>query len=296
MKFGVCLPNYGPAASAAAIGQIAQAAEAAGYASVWATDHILVPEKHGQPYGQVIEAFITLGYLAGVTQNLTLATSILVLPQRDPLLVARQAAAIDQLSGGRVILGVGVGWIEEEFRFLRTDFRQRGHIINEWIQVLRTLWSEARPTFQGNWIDFENTVFEPKPVQSNGPPIYIGGESDAAIRRAAMLGDGWHPGSLESAALASSVAKLREWAGGRSVVVSLRGEVDLNREAEVIRSDTGTRYQRLGGSISAVVDMVGALAEAGLEYFVCYFEHQSAGQLLAQLEQFATAVIPAFRK
>src|SRR5207342_2084987 len=97
-----------------------------------------------------------------------------------------------------------------------------------WIQVLRTLWSEARPTFHGTWIDFENTVFEPKPVQPNEPPIYIGGESDAAIQRAARLGDGWHPGSLEPAALARGVAKLREWAGGRSVVVSMRGEVDLN--------------------------------------------------------------------
>src|SRR5688500_366202 len=98
MKFGVCLPNYGPATSPQAITQVAQAAEAAGYASVWTTDHILVPQKYGQPYGNLIEALMSLSYLAGVTQRVTLATSVIVLPQRDPILVAKQVAALDQLS------------------------------------------------------------------------------------------------------------------------------------------------------------------------------------------------------
>jgi probable F420-dependent oxidoreductase len=292
MKFGVCLPNYGPATSAAAIGQVAQTAEAAGYDSVWATDHILVPEKYGQPYGHIIEAFITLGYLAGVTKNLTLATSILVLPQRDPLLVARQVAAIDQLSGGRTILGVGVGWIEEEFQFLRTDFRRRGRIIDEWIQVLRTVWSEARPTFHGNWIDFENTVFEPKPVQPNGPPIYIGGKSDAAIRRAAQLGEGWHPTNFEPDELAAGIAKLRQWAGDRPVKVTLRGHVAIEGYCN---SGTDNNVWPINGSTAAIIDHLGVYTEAGLEYLVCYFKHQTVGEFLAQLEIFAKEVMPVFR-
>ena len=296
MKFGVCLPNYGPATSANAISQVAQEAEAAGYDSIWATDHILVPEKHGETYGDVVEALITLGYLAGITKNILLATSILVLPQRDPVLVAKQIAAIDQFSGGRTILGVGVGWIEEEFRFLRTDFSRRGQIIEEWIQVLRTLWTEDRPAFQGDWIDFEDAVFEPKPVQSPGPPIYIGGDSDAAIRRAAKLGDGWHPGSLAPTSLAAGVAKLQEQASGRSIAVSLRGIVALGEAGGTTLSNTGTTHIRLGGPASAVIDILTAYSEAGLEHFVCYFDHQRADQLLAQLEQFASHVMPAFRK
>jgi probable F420-dependent oxidoreductase len=295
VRFGLCLPNYGPATSPDAILRVARAAEDAGYDSVWVTDHILVPEKYSETFGQVIEALITLGYLAGVTQDIMLASSIIVLPQRDPILVAKQVAAIDRLSGGRTILGVGVGWMEDEYRFLRTDFHQRGRIADEWIQVMHTLWTEERSTFHGNWIHFDNTVFEPKPVQSEGPPIYIGGNSDAAIRRAATLGDGWHPGSIGPNELARGVAKLREWAGERSVTISLRGRVDLTAEGGTYQSTTGARYHRIGGPPSAAIDMVSAHTEAGLEHLVCYFDHQTAGELLAKLEQFAADVMPAFR-
>ncbi len=295
MKFGVCIPNYGPATSPEAIARVAKAAEEAGYDSIWTTDHILVPEQHSPTFGRVIEALIALGYAAGITRTIALGTSVIVLPQRDPILVAKQVAAIDQLSGGRTILGIGVGWMEEEFRFLRADFHRRGRVMDEWIRVMRTLWTEERPTFHGRWVQFENTVFEPKPVQSGGPPLYIGGSSDAAIRRAATLGDGWHPVGLGPDDLAAGVAKLRQWAEGRPVTVSLRGHVALDRPGGVVQSSSGARHQRIGGPPSAVIDTLGVYAEAGLEYLVCYFAHQTLEELLTQVERFAVEVMPAFR-
>lgn len=296
MKFGVCLPNYGPGAAADAIPKVATAAEAAGFDSVWTTDHVLVPAEHAASFGRVVESLVTLGYVAGITETLTLATSILVLPQRDPLLAAKQIAAIDQLSGGRVAVGVGIGWMKREYEFLRTDFHQRGRIADEWIRVMRTLWTEEAPAFHGEWIEFDDAVFEPKPVQPGGPLIYVGGNSDAAIRRAATLGDGWHADGLSPAALADGVAKLRDWAGDRPMTVSLRGNVTVGQEGEGFESSsTGVIQDRIGGSPQQMIDTIGALSAAGLDHLVCYFVHDTADEVLSQLDTFGAEVIPALR-
>lgn len=294
MKIGVCLPNYGPATGAAGIRQVATAAEAAGYDSVWTTDHILVPEEHAATFGQVIEVLVTLGYLAAVTERVSLGTSILVLPQRDPILVAKQATAVDQLSGGRLILGVGAGWMAGEYDNLGVDFKRRGRMMDEWIRLMRTLWTEPKPAFQGEWFQFAGTVFEPKPLQTGGPPLWIGGNSDAAMRRAATLGDAWHPGGLDPAALAEHATRLHQMAGGRSVTLTLRLVVALNGESKRQTTERGGRL-RLGGPPSAIVDTLHEYAAAGLDHLVCYFDHVTAASLTEQVEQFAAAVIPSLR-
>jgi probable F420-dependent oxidoreductase len=291
MKIGICLPNYGPATGAAAIHEVATAAEAAGYDSVWATDHILVPQEHAGTFGQVIEVLITLGYLAGVTHRLNLGTSILVLPQRDPILVAKQAAAVDQLSGGRLILGVGAGWMAGEFANLGVDFRRRGRMMDEWLRLMRTLWREPEPSFEGEWFYFSGTVFEPKPLQEGGPPLWIGGNSDAAMRRAATLGDAWHPGGLDPVALATEAGRLRQMAGDRAVEVTLRLVVDLDGESKRQTTERGGRL-RLGGPPQAIVDTLQEYTAAGLDHLVVYFEHRTAAELLDQLERFAAEVMP----
>jgi probable F420-dependent oxidoreductase len=291
MKVGICLPNYGPATDPAAIRQVATAAEEAGYDSVWVTDHILVPEEHAATFGQVIEVLVTLGYLAAVTGRVSLGTSILVLPQRDPILVAKQAAAVDQLSGGRLILGVGAGWMAGEFDNLGVDFRRRGRMMDEWIRLMRALWTEPEPAFEGEWFHFAGAVFEPKPLQAGGPPLWIGGNSDAAMRRAATLGDGWHPGGLDPAALAAEGARLSQMAGNRSVALTLRLVVALNGESKRQVTARGGRL-RLGGSASEIGDTLHEYAAAGLEHLVCYFEHQTAAELVEQVERFAANVMP----
>ena len=283
MKFGVFLPSHGPAKSVQAVKQVAQAAEQAGYDSLWAADHILVQSQYRDFC--MIETFVTLGYVAAITQQVSLGTTVLVLPQRDPVLAAKQAAAVDQYSNGRLILGVGVGWMEDEYRYLRTDFRQRGRIMDEWMQVMRILWNEEQPAFHGEWINFEQCVFEPKPVQQNGPPLTIGGLSDAAIRRAATIGDGWQPIHISPDEVAAGVRKLQEWAHGWSVPVIFHGRTWIGAE-----TDPDTPFS---GPISAISDKIGNYAEAGVDHILFDFNRcQSAAEIQRQLETIASAVIP----
>ncbi len=287
MKFGVFLPSHGPAKSPAAVRQVAQAAEQAGFDSVWAADHVLVHEKHRDFC--MIETFVTLGYVAAITQRITLGTTVLVLPQRDPILAAKQAAAVDQYSNGRLILGIGVGWMEDEYRYLRTDFHQRGRIMDEWMQVMRVLWSEEQPAFQGEWISFEQGAFEPKPTQEGGPPLTIGGLSDAAIRRAATLGDGWQPIHIEPDEVAAGVAKLRAWANGRPVSVIFHGRASIGEQAD-------PKITPISGSIAAITDKIGRYAEAGVEHLLFdFYTCPTADEIQEQLETIASEIMPALQ-
>ena len=284
MKFGVFLPSHGPAKSPQAVKQVAQAAEQAGFDSLWAADHVLVHERFSDFC--MIETFVTLGYVAAVTETITLGTTVLVLPQRDPILAAKQAAAVDQYSDGRLILGIGVGWMEDEYRYLRTDFSQRGRMMDEWIDVMRVLWSEEQPAFQGEWISFEESAFEPKPAQEGGPPLTIGGLSDAAIRRAATKGHGWQPIQIGPEQVAAGVAKLRAWAEGepRTVIFHARAELGDQADPEV---------SLIRGSMYSINDLIGRYAEAGVEHMLFDFNTTpTAGAIQDQLERIAAEVFP----
>ena len=284
MKFGVFLPSHGPAKSVQAVKQVAQAAEQAGFDSLWAADHILVHEQHSDH--SMIETFVTLGYVAAITERVTLGTTVLVLPQRDPILAAKQAASVDQYSNGRLILGVGVGWMEEEYGYLRTDFRQRGRIMDEWIDVMRVLWNEDQPTFRGEWISFEESLFEPRPVQEGGPPLTIGGVSDAAIRRAATRGDGWQPIHVEPEVVAAGVAKLRAWANGKPKRVIFHSRAEIGEGAD-------PAVTPICGSISAIIDRIGRYAEAGVEHMLFdFYTCTTADAIQSQLETIASEVFP----
>lgn len=285
MKFGVFLPSHGPAKSPEAVHQVARAAEKAGYDSLWAADHVLVHQRFSDFC--LIETFVTLGYVAAITETITLGTTVLVLPQRDPILAAKQAAAVDQYSDGRLILGLGVGWMDDEYRYLRTDFSKRGRMMDEWMDVMRVLWSEDEPSFQGEWIKFEESAFEPKPAQKGGPPYTIGGLSDAAIRRAATKASGWHPIQIEPEEVAAGVAKLRAWANGapRTVVFHARTEIGDQADPEV---------SILRGSISEISDRIGRYAEAGVEHMLFDFNTTpTADAIQDQMERIASDVFPA---
>ena len=284
MKFGVFLPSHGPAKSPQAVKQVAQAAEQAGFDSLWAADHVLVHERFSDFC--MIETFVTLGYVAAVTETITLGTTVLVLPQRDPILAAKQAAAVDQYSNGRLILGIGVGWMEDEYRYLRTDFSQRGRMMDEWIDVMRVLWSEEQPAFQGEWISFEESAFEPKPAQEGGPPLTIGGLSDAAIRRAATKGHGWQPIQIGPEEVAAGVAKLRAWAEGepRTVIFHARAELGDQADPEV---------SLIRGSMYSINDLIGRYAEAGVEHMLFDFNTTpTADAIQDQMERIASEVFP----
>lgn len=284
MKFGVFLPSHGPAKSPQAVKQVAQAAEQAGYDSLWAADHVLVHQRFSDFC--LIETFVTLGYVAAITETITLGTTVLVLPQREPVLAAKQAAAVDQYSNGRLILGIGVGWMEDEYRYLGADFRRRGRMMDEWIDVMQVLWKEEQPAFKGEWISFEETAFEPKPAQNGGPPLTIGGVSDAAIRRAATKGIGWHPIQIAPEEVAAGVAKLRAWADGSPRTVIFHARTELGEQAD-------PEVTPMRGSIAEVNDLIGRYAEAGVEHMLFDFNTTpTAGAIQDQMERIASDVFP----
>jgi probable F420-dependent oxidoreductase len=273
MRYGLVLPNFrSPANARAGLLAAAKAGEAAGFDSLWASDHILVPRQH-ESYGNVTEALMTLAFLAGKTSRVKLGTSVLVLPMRNPIIVAKQFAALDSLADGRVIAGVGVGWCEGEYAFLNADFKHRGKLMDEFVAIMRELWTADDPTHSGTYA-FSDAVFTPKPVRV--PPIWIGGESNAAVKRAATLGDGWQPNDRGLDEFGAKVADLRRHSSGRDVTVSIRTRVSMSDGAQTI------------------IDRLSRYREAGLEYPVINIPHQSVDELVTQIEVFGREIIPAF--
>jgi probable F420-dependent oxidoreductase len=190
VHFGVILPNYGPGSSVDAIRRVAESAEELGFDSVWATEHILVGREAANSYGRVYDPLVTLGWIAGSTERIGLGTSIVLVPLHNPIHLGKQVATLQELSGGRFTLGVGVGWHREEFEFMGAEFAGRGRRADEAIRLMRALWSGDRD-FDGEYWSFHGATFEPRP--SRQPEIWIGGSSARAIRRARDLGNAWHP-------------------------------------------------------------------------------------------------------
>jgi len=205
VKFGFCLPSEGHLARPEAISRLAVKAEELGFYAVSLSDHVAIPEVITAPYPYTadhkvgfppdcIEQLTSLSYLAARTSNVKLMTSIMVVPHRNPVLAAKMIANLDVFSGGRVILGAGAGWLEDEFVALGLPpFEERGKVFEEYVKVYRELWTKDVASFDGKYVKFSKVVLEPKPVQKPGIPIWVGGESDSSMKRAAEFGDGWYP-------------------------------------------------------------------------------------------------------
>jgi probable F420-dependent oxidoreductase len=190
VHLGVILPNFGRSSSPDGIRSSAETAEELGFASVWATEHILVGREAVNPYGRVYDPLVTLGWIAGWTERIALGTSIVILPLHNPIRLAKEVATLQELSGGRFTLGVGVGWHQDEFGFLGVEFNGRDRRADEQIRLMRALWDGERD-FEGRYWSFHDATTAPQP--SPRPELWIGGSSDRAIRRARELGDVWHP-------------------------------------------------------------------------------------------------------
>ena len=207
MKYGFTLPGRGQIATPERLGIIAKKGEEFGFDALLTGDHILVPRKISSPYpyteggefpgsdsGESMEQITLLSYIAGQTNKIRLVTSVLIVPHRNPLVAAKSLATLDVLSGGRLVVGVGVGWMREEFQALGLPpFEERGAVTDEYIRAFKELWTEDDPQFEGKYISFDNISFLPKPLQKPHPPIWVGGESRPALRRTAELADGWYP-------------------------------------------------------------------------------------------------------
>ncbi len=194
MKFGLILPNYGPDATRYSILDSALAAEKLGFDSIWLTDHLALPKEDAGRFGHIYEALTSMAFLAASTRTIRLGISTLILPQRNPLEVAKALATLDVLSGGRINLTAGIGWSQGEYQNLGYDFQNRGKRMDEALQVLRTVWrGQSKVSYKGKYYNFENMVISPGPVQPGGPPLWVAGNSKFALKRAVMLSDGWHP-------------------------------------------------------------------------------------------------------
>ncbi len=207
MQIGFNLPNSGPLSAPATMARLAQEGEALGYDYLTLTDHVVLPvtTAPGYPYSESGEFYggdpavrheqlVSLAWIAARTERIRLATAVLVMPHRPAVLAAKMLATIDVLSGGRLVVGVGAGWLKPEFYALGTPpFEERGAVTDEYLAAFRALWTQERPHFEGTYTRFANVLLEPKPVQKPHPPIWVGGESPPALRRAARLGDAWYP-------------------------------------------------------------------------------------------------------
>jgi probable F420-dependent oxidoreductase len=242
--------HRGSSADPDTLGRRARRAEEAGFESFWVGDHVALPSAEAQgadPPGQRrLEALVALAYMAALTSRVRLAVGVIVLPQRQPVLLAKQLSTIDVLSKGRLIVGIGVGYLEPELRALGASLADRGARTDEYLAAMRALWDEPAPSFAGRFVSFADVIERPRPVQRPHPPIVIGGHSPAAYRRTIQAGNGWHGWDLDLEQTAQALAALRETAiryerpaglGELEITITPRGTPDV---------DTARRYADLG--------------------------------------------------
>lgn len=251
MKFALYGLHRGSSASPETMARRARSAEDAGFEALWVGDHIALPvgddTNAADPVGQPrIEAVVTLAHLAALTSRIRLGFGVIVLPQRQPVLLAKQLSSIDFLSGGRLTVGVGVGYVEPEFRALGVPLAERAARTDEYLSVLRTLWTDPSPSFSGGFVSFDGVAQQPQPVQRPHPPIVVGGHSAATYRRVVQAANGWYGWELDPAETAAALERLRA-AAERYDRPSDLGEIEVSVTPPRIPDlDTVHRYAEVG--------------------------------------------------
>jgi len=289
VKFGLSLRNTGAGSSLEAIEAGAETAERLGWETVWTTDHVLVPHSAAVEYGRTFEAIATLAWVGARHPRLKLGTSVIVVPQRNAVLLAKELATLDVLSEGRLIAGVGIGWSEGEFANLGVAdrFHRRGAYLDETIRLWRHLWSGSSDPFEGDFHAFRDFVFGPVPVQGERLPIIVGGASAAALRRAGTLGDGYQAtrATPEEFAWRVPIVRAAAEAAGRPMPW-LSARVPIPTE----RADGG------GPSLADPESMrrlIRAYGEVGVEDLALVFEATDPVRLSAAVERFDGEVVKA---
>jgi probable F420-dependent oxidoreductase len=281
MKLGLFGINFGPCVDPGCATRVARAAEAAGFDSLWTAEHVVLPDPQTPDspipaQTPLLHPAVALAHVAAQTETIKLGTGIVIVPQRNPVVLAKEFASVDVVSGGRLILGAGTGYLRSEFDALGMSFDDRGGRMNEAIEVIRTLWTEEKPAYHGDFFDFGGIDAQPRPLQQPHPPIVIGGLSAPALRRAVRQGNGWYGFALDHAAAAASIAGLREAAKAVERPASL-GPLELTvTPAGALDADSVARY-----------------AELGVERLVVIGAGGSADELVAFVEQNAETVLRA---
>jgi probable F420-dependent oxidoreductase len=309
MDFGLHLPGSSANVKAEELVRFAQQAEALGFYCLTVADHVIVPRDISVPYpytidgkypgtGYHLETLTTMSFLAGATKRIRFATSVMIAPYRNPIVTAKMLASLDVLSNGRVIVGLGVGWMKEEFENLKAPpYEERGKVTDEYIKAFRELWTSDNPSFDGKYCNFSNIVFLPKPVQKPAIPIWIGGHSKQALRRAGELGDGWHPIGgvptipLEPEDVRKDLETLSSYAvkAGRdpkSIRVALKGSL-FDKEKKI----EGRRRRFMGTAEEIALD-IRAYRAAGVDTMIFDVRRPSITETLERMEWMAKEVFP----
>jgi probable F420-dependent oxidoreductase len=309
MKLGVFLPVSGRAAVPEVLTEAAQQAETLGFDSVWAAERMVNPWEMTTRYpysateswfvppeSPFLETLTALTYLAGVTERVSLGASVIVLPYRHPLFTARVATSIDTLSNGRLILGVGIGWMVEEFDALGVPFKARAGMSEEQLQIFNLLWSEERPSFHGRHYQFPAVAVNPRPVQKPRFPIWVGGESEAARRRAGRYADAWFSYFVKITPedLAARFSQVREFAAeaGRDP-----DEVKLCccRPVEVTAEPVPQTEEDLRGTPEQLVEALERYAAVGVQHMALQFMVGRWPERKEQIQRFGEEAIPALQ-
>jgi probable F420-dependent oxidoreductase len=253
MRLGLHLPQMG--AAPAEIAHAARRAESDGWNSIWVSDHIVVPASGGRiPAIEMLDPLPTLAYVAAVTNTIRLATSVIVVPYRNALHLAKELASVDRLSGGRLIAGVASGWLEAEFKALGAPYQRRGEYTDEAIRLMRACWSSDAPEFHGAFFDLSAMKFGPRPAGGR-IPIWVGGTSRRAIRRAVELGDGWHGTRMKPEAVAERIGWIRDLARHRERPLD---GFEISHRVYVGFAD---RWTETGGYVEGILAPPAELAE-----------------------------------
>jgi probable F420-dependent oxidoreductase len=302
MKLGICLPHYGRPIEPSRLIQVAARAEEVGLDSLWVTDHVVVPRDISLIYrDDMLDPLAMLPWLAGVTERIALGTSVIVLPYRSPLPVAKLLASVDVLSGGRLIVGVAVGWLEREFEALGVPFRERGRRTDEAIELFRSVWTQEYPEIKTASHHLTGLKASPLPLQKPRPPILVGGSSEAALRRAARLGDGWHASSVPPSVFrASALAVGNHWKeakreGEPQLTLRVPLLIDGIHRAAVDPALLGSRHI-VRGPIASVARELRQYQSAGCSHVALEVSYSTYPAILETIDVLAEEIRPALEQ
>jgi probable F420-dependent oxidoreductase len=309
MRYGFYLPTRGQNASPEALETLVTRAEEWGFSSVMIADHIVFPVtiKSKYPYtvsgafpgqGDALEQLSLMAFVAGKSRTLRLISSVMILPHRNPVVTAKMLATIDVLSRGRVTVGVGVGWLREEFEALGApDFDRRGAVSDEYLRIFKALWTQEPASYHGEFYRFDSLRCLPHPVQKPHPPIWAGGHSKAALRRVARLGDGWHPVGANPAvplrppelrALLDELRRLAEAEGRDFSTLTISYKAPIYDSGRGV--DGGAERRPFSGSQQAIADDIGTFAGLGVSELIFDFRSDSLADSLDRMARFAPLI------
>jgi len=315
MQFGFGLPTRGPLATPETLATLARTGEELGFAILSVSDHVIIPKSIASTYpynesgafaggagGECMEQLSLLSFLVGVTSSARLLTSVMVLPHRPPVLTAKSLATIDVLSQGRLIVGCGVGWMREEFEALGAPaYDARGSVGAEYIRAFKELWTSDNPTFEGKYCRFANVSFAPKPVQKPHPPIWIGGESPAALRRAGRLANAWYPigtnprfpvgTPAQFADYAARVKRHAQEAGRDASALDFAYSASWLNDQQAQTLPDGQR-RPLTGTPQQIADDIKRYEDLGVRHMMVNMQGDTQAQTLERMQRFADRIMP----